>query len=140
MLSAHQPRRIVLVSGSDTGDAEYLRLIDEVLQSQRDELLQIQRRVLDEPHIEVSMVALVSGLRMLFATGAAYGRKVAALHKPCMPALLRMISPLTMRLLPKPGKSSSTTRHRLYASRKIGRAACRARGRRYVKIRGVAGL
>src|SRR3546814_12444321 len=77
MLSAHQPRRIVLVSGSDTGDAEYLRLIDEVLQSQRDESLQIQRRVLDEPHIEVSMVALVSGLRMLFATGAAYGRKVA---------------------------------------------------------------
>src|SRR3546814_5308664 len=63
------------------------------------------------------MVALVSGLRMLFATGAAYGRKVAALHKPCMPALLRMISPLTMRLLPKPGKSSSTNRHRMYASR-----------------------
>src|SRR3546814_1700711 len=28
-----------------------------------------------------------------------------------------MISPLTMRLLPKPGKSSSTNRHRMYASR-----------------------
>src|SRR3546814_18488434 len=49
MLSAQQPRRIVLVSGSDTGDAQYQRLIDEVLQSKRDELLQTQRRIRAEP-------------------------------------------------------------------------------------------
>lgn len=118
VLTPHQLRRVVLVSGPHAEDAEYVRAIDEVLRSHPDATLQIERRVLDDdPRSDASVVALVTGLRMLFATGLSYGRKVSVLHKRHMPALLRMMSPLTRRLLPAPGKAPAANPHQIRASK-----------------------
>lgn len=117
-LSEQQPRRAVMVAGAQPDDAEYVHAIGEVLRSQAGANLQIQQRVLnDDPRTDVSMVAFVTGLGLLLATGIAYGHKVGKLHKRGMPELLRAISPLAKRLLPKPGAPLTTNPHRIHASK-----------------------
>lgn len=119
--SEYRSRRIVLISGPGEVEAEYVRAIAKILQPLAGDSLQIQHRVLDdEAQTDVSMVALVNGLRMLFATGIEYGHKVSTLHRPYMPALLGIVSPLTRRLLPKSGKSPRSNPH-LFRADKLAR-------------------
>ncbi|NGY03182.1 alpha/beta hydrolase-fold protein [Solimonas terrae] len=115
--STPQRRRLVLVSGPGAAEAAPLQAIEAALQPLANDSLQILRRALDdEPHADIKVAALSHGLQTLLESGIAYGRKVESLRKPYMPPLLRLVSPVARRLLPRPGKSPANNRFLVHAA------------------------